>query len=527
MEDRDLEETPLSKFHEDGSLDLNQRDSGMNSRRAFLRELRKVVDNSDVILHVLDARDPIGTRSSAIEEMALSTYNKKLVYVLNKSDLVPRDILVQWLNYLRKFNPTLLFKCNTQNQKGNLSRMSGKISKMEETAIHNTSHAIGTEELLNILKNYARTEGSGGASSKGTISVGIVGFPNVGKSSLINSLLRIRKVGVSPVPGFTKQYQEVILDKNIRLIDCPGVVFAEENEVLNSSAAALRNCVNVDELVDVFTPMQAILDRCPQSYLIQLYNIPAFKDRDVNAFLSLVAHSTGKLKKGGIPNTDMVARSILHDWNTGKIKYYCRLPMDENGHVLMNIIGNGNQRSTITEEEAAMVDSEAKILPGYSNKTFTLDDFNKDPEDVDSGMEVEGVAGVINQLDNDELCDYVGISSSDAPAVKKVETKKKKVLDTVPEMTKKTKEEVATDRNIKQIKKNILTEKDVSKYSAAEVMNREILGSSNEAIEEYKVSSGNNRKLQKNEKKKQLKAQRRTTTGTSEKYDFDMDFEYN
>ena len=90
VEDRDLEETPNSlKIYQDGSMDLNQRDSGMNSRRAFLRELRKVVDNSDVILHVLDARDPIGTRSSAIEEMALSTYNKKLVYVLNKSDLVP------------------------------------------------------------------------------------------------------------------------------------------------------------------------------------------------------------------------------------------------------------------------------------------------------------------------------------------------------------------------------------------------------------------------------------------------------
>lgn len=289
---------------------------GQNSRRAYLRELRKVVDNSDVLLMILDARDPLGTRSSAVEDMIMSDHRKKIVYVLNKSDLVPREVLIGWLSYLRKIHPTIPFKSNTQSQKGNLGRMSGKVSKQNETSLQ-TSQAVGAEELLSLLKNYSRV-----GDSKSIITVGTVGFPNVGKSSLINSLMRTRAVGVSSVPGFTKVTQEVILDKNIRLMDSPGIVFADGD----STATALRNCVNVEDMEDVITPVQAILERCPQEYLMQLYTIPRFKAQDAMSFLALVAKITGKLKKGGIPNIDAAARGVLHDWNIGKIKYYCRPP---------------------------------------------------------------------------------------------------------------------------------------------------------------------------------------------------------
>ena len=110
-----------------GKTGLNNKGAGQNSRRAYLSELRKVVDGADVILHVLDARDPIGTRSLAIEEMVLSTSDKKLVFVVNKSDLVPREVLSGWLAFLRKSCPAVPFKCNTQSQKENLGRATGKV----------------------------------------------------------------------------------------------------------------------------------------------------------------------------------------------------------------------------------------------------------------------------------------------------------------------------------------------------------------------------------------------------------------
>lgn len=292
---------------------------GQNSRRAYLSILRKVVKGADVIIQVLDARDPEGTRSTSVEDIVLSMPGKRLVYVLNKADLVPKEALAGWLKYLRQSYPTVPFKCNTQNQKGNLSMMTGKVSKQKESGLK-TSVAVGAEELLGLLKNYSRV--GDGTSNKSIITVGIVGFPNVGKSSLINSLMRSRAVGVSSVPGFTKSSQEVILDRNIRLIDSPGVVFADGD----SAATALRNCVNVEDLDDVLTPIQAILDKCPPAYLMQVYSISKFSSTDCVSFLSLVAKAMGKLKKGGIPNTTAAAKVVLHDWNSGKIKYYCNPP---------------------------------------------------------------------------------------------------------------------------------------------------------------------------------------------------------
>lgn len=309
---------------------------GQNSRRAYLKTLRKVVEKADVILHVLDARDPLGTRSKAIEEMVSAHMNKRIVFILNKSDLVPKENLQQWVAYLRRIHPTVLFKSNTQQQRDNLSRDSGKVSKSED--VSETSHAVGAEEIIQLLKNYARNGNASSSGSHSIISVGVVGFPNVGKSSFINSLLRRRVVSVSSTPGHTKALQEVILDKHIRLIDSPGVVFSSIHEDMDSTdpmvagGNLLRNCVSIDEITNYLPVIEALLHRVTGPYLMQLYNIPRFTDNDATAFLSAVARAQGKLKKGGVPLLDAAAKTVLHDWNTGKIKYHTvppELPAEE------------------------------------------------------------------------------------------------------------------------------------------------------------------------------------------------------
>jgi len=147
--------------------------------------------------------------------------------------------------------------------------------------------------------------------------VGVIGFPNVGKSSLINSLKRTKAVNIGARPGVTRALAEVILDKNITLIDCPGIIFASD---MSPSDAALRNCINFDQIEDCLLPIQAILKRCSREQIMKLYNIPEYNSP--MEFLKNIAEKRGKILKGGAVDIDNAAKVVLHDWNSGKIPYY-------------------------------------------------------------------------------------------------------------------------------------------------------------------------------------------------------------
>lgn len=284
------------------------------SRRAFLGELRKVVEASDVLLEVLDARDPVGSRCVGVERFVTGKYpTKRIILVLNKIDLVPREAVEQWLRHLRNELPTVAFKCSTQQQRSHLAQ--GGKGAAQEAADHLMASAdcLGSDTLLQLLKNYARS-----ADMKTSVTVGVVGLPNVGKSSLINSLKRSRVVQVGATPGVTRAMQEVHLDKNVKLLDCPGVVLG------GAGADPLRNSVKVEQIADPVAPVEALLKRCRAEQLMVLYHIPAYAS--TQEFLFHVAKAKGKLRKGGVPDAEAAARIVLQDWNTGRISYYTMPP---------------------------------------------------------------------------------------------------------------------------------------------------------------------------------------------------------
>ncbi|PJF18083.1 hypothetical protein PSACC_02105 [Paramicrosporidium saccamoebae] len=288
-----------------------------SSKRAFYREFKQVVDNADVILTVLDARDPLGCRVRAVEEMVAATGGRKrIVFVLNKIDLVPREIVAQWLAVLRREHPAVAFKASTQTQRTNL----GSISAGEKIAgALTSSECLGADTLIQLLKNYCRS-----LNIKTSIRVGVVGYPNVGKSSLINSLKRAKVCKVGATPGVTTVTQEINLDRNIKLLDCPGIVFATPSDSSETAHLFLRNCLKVEQLEDPVAPIELILKRAAPEQLMYLYAIPRFSD--TNEFLCHIARRQGKLKKGGIPNVDAAAKSVLIDWNQGKIPFYTLPP---------------------------------------------------------------------------------------------------------------------------------------------------------------------------------------------------------
>ncbi|KAG0569973.1 hypothetical protein KC19_6G129400 [Ceratodon purpureus] len=291
-----------------------------HSRRQFYKEFMKVVDASDVIIQVLDARDPLGSRCVDVERMVNKARGlKRIVLLLNKIDLVPREVAEQWLKYLREELPTVAFKCNTQQQRTNLGRKSFA-KATENVDVLQGSDTLGAETLLQLLKNYCRNQ-----KMKTAITVGVVGFPNVGKSSLINSLKRTRVASVGSTPGVTKAMQEIHLDKNVKLLDCPGIVFAASGD--NEASATLRNCTKIEKLEDPATPVKEILRLCPAEKLTSIYKIDNFSN--VDEFLMKVAMVRGKLKKGGVVDSQAAARIVLHDWNEGKIPYFTTPPLRE------------------------------------------------------------------------------------------------------------------------------------------------------------------------------------------------------
>lgn len=184
---------------------------------------------------------------------------------------------------------------------------------------------------MSLLKNYARSQ-----NVKKTIVVGVIGYPNVGKSSIINSLKRSKAANVSANPGCTKTLQTIKLDHHINLIDSPGVLFAAGE---SQADLVLRNCVKVEQMEDPITAVVDLVSRVPSESLMEVYRIASFSSPQ--EFISHVAHKRGKLKAGGVPNLAAAATTILKDWTSGVIPFYTIPPANPNTEHESKVIVGG------------------------------------------------------------------------------------------------------------------------------------------------------------------------------------------
>ncbi|NXD82377.1 GNL3 protein, partial [Halcyon senegalensis] len=285
-----------------------------NSKESFCRELRKVIEASDVVLEVLDARDPMGCRCPQLEQaVTCSGGDKKLLFVLNKIDLVPKENLEKWLNYLNKEFPTVVFKSATLMKDRTMEYFTKRRAPVD---LSRTTEYFGSKCVLKLLQEYGRTQNK-------PIQVGVVGFPNVGKSSIINSLKGVRACNVGLTRGVTKSMQIVHIDKQTKILDSPSIVADPSNSALS---LALRSIIDTEQSgsADVLEGAGAILNHCSKQQVMMRYCIPDF--RDTEEFLTLLAQKRGMLKKGGVPDIDNIAKVLLCDWTGAKISYHSQPP---------------------------------------------------------------------------------------------------------------------------------------------------------------------------------------------------------
>ncbi|PWN40862.1 P-loop containing nucleoside triphosphate hydrolase protein [Ceraceosorus guamensis] len=381
-----------------------------NSSKAYMKELRRVIELSDVLIQVLDARDPLGCRSQSTERLALSL-GKRIILVLNKIDLIPLSHVQGWLRYLRHDYPTLAFKGSTQVQRTKLSQGMGKrgLVDLKEgefrsrsgrngqgaaagmgESIQSGAEAVGCKPLIDLLKAMNREHSlrgnsahkgskAQGSSAKTSLTVGLFGVPNVGKSTLINSLVRSKSCSVASTPGHTKVSQVVALDKSLKLVDCPGIVLFDKEEkarmqsVGNLMALGLGNTIKVELIEDPVTPVATILSRVPAQQLIDLYGIqggfdfvqPSTSSNDAQGdptdFLMRVALLRGKVGKGGVPDIEGAARIVLQDWNVGRIKWSIAPPvrgLEQQSHASSSSLDTRSREGESAATEAQRVDGQ-------------------------------------------------------------------------------------------------------------------------------------------------------------------------
>jgi len=337
-EDGDDEEGPGGHAHSSEPIATDYRNPD-SSRRAFDKIFKQVLDAADVVLYVLDARDPDGTRSREVERqiMAAEGGSKRLMLVLNKIDLVPPSVLKGWLSHLRRYFPTIPLRASSPAS-------TAQTFDHKQLTVKNTSEA-----LLRSLKSYAASK-----QLKRSISVGVIGYPNVGKSSVINALTSRLNKGtpssacpVGAEAGVTTSLREVKIDSKLKIFDSPGIVFPssidgpdKENQqktrAEQESRLILLNALPPKQISDPLPAINLLLSRLSSSQalydqLLQHYGIVAlgpFANGDTTTdFLVQVARKRGRLGRGGVPNLNAAAMTVITDWRDGRIQGWVDPPI--------------------------------------------------------------------------------------------------------------------------------------------------------------------------------------------------------
>lgn len=248
---------------------------------AFWEKVKKVILDSDMVIEVVDARFPMDSRNFELERFA-KAHGKPLMIVINKSDLVPEEFSKKSTELLSKDATTIYISAQQR---------------------HGVRALFDTIHWIRPVKK---------------VKIGVVGYPNTGKSMVINLLKGRHSANTGAIPGVTKGEQYYKATGKIMVIDTPGVV-----PIKGKKSAFLRGAIDIHQVTDIQLSVSELLSEFIKkgvaSMVEQKYDIPLNSPAE---FLELFAKKYNYLRKGGIFDTERAAKKIYHDWLKGTLNVY-------------------------------------------------------------------------------------------------------------------------------------------------------------------------------------------------------------
>ena len=307
------------------------------------KQLWMTVEKGQILFQIVDGRNPLYYRCPDLENYIKEVdTNKEIILIVNKADLMNEDLRKNWADYFKIHNIKYVF-FSAVNE---IEKMEKGENMTQSEKIDQSDYRIFTRnELIQYIKEIGETiqkeeksiENNNNKSknqSNNALMVGFIGYPNVGKSSIINVLMKTKKAGVANIPGRTKHYQTLFLpeepnlnisSKSICLVDCPGLIFPS---FTTSKADMLVNGIYpIDTLSDIYNPIQIIINQIPSKILANFYKIILPDIYSAKQFLQIIAKKRGFYTGNGLPEEAKTAKLILRDYTSGKL-LYCHLRPD-------------------------------------------------------------------------------------------------------------------------------------------------------------------------------------------------------
>ncbi|KAE8705776.1 GTPase LSG1-2 [Hibiscus syriacus] len=318
------------------------------------RQLWRVLERSDLLVMVVDARDPLFYRCPDLEEYAKEIdKHKRTLLLINKADLLSVSVREKWAKYFHSHKILFVFwsaKAATAELEGKLLtdqwKTQNSLQKCNdpETKIYGRDELLArlqseAEEIVRMKKSGSSTSRSSdiqsprgsteGTSARKSVMVGFVGYPNVGKSSTINALVGQKRTGVTSTPGKTKHFQTLIISDELTLCDCPGLVFPSFSSSRYEMIAS--GVLPIDRMTEHREAVQVVANRVKRHIIEDVYKIKLPKPKPYESqsrpplaseFLRAYCASRGYVASSGLPDETRAARQILKDYIDGKLPHY-------------------------------------------------------------------------------------------------------------------------------------------------------------------------------------------------------------